>query len=115
MTQQGLQQNWGRIKQMVKKRSPMMDGLLNSVRSFVLKDDQTLVLGFQSEVVKSKMDTPENLDILCKAIQAAIGVSPVVRCVVVGSKSNQSSDLDVDGDGMVGTALDLGGKIVYEE
>jgi hypothetical protein len=60
------------------------------------------------------MDTPENLEFLRKALHNVLNVNLNVRCVVVGSKSS-STDLDIDGDGMVGTALDLGGKIVYEE
>jgi DNA polymerase-3 subunit gamma/tau len=114
VTQQDVQQGWSKIKQMVKKRSPMAEGLLNSARSIVLKGD-TLVLGFQSEVVKSKMETVENIDLLRQALQAVLGAALSVRCTVVGSKSASPADLDIDGDGMVGTALDLGGKIAYEE
>jgi hypothetical protein len=92
----------------------MAEGLLNSSRSVVLKGDSG-VLGFQSEVVKSKMETPENIDLLRQALQETFGAALGVRCAVVGGKSATQNDLDVDGDGMVGTALDLGGKIVYEE
>ncbi len=114
VTQQEVQQGWSRIKQLVKKRNAMTEGLLNSARSIVLKGD-ILVLGFQSEVVKSKMETAENIELLRQALQAVLGVPLNVRCTVVGSKSASPADLDVDGDSMVGTALDLGGKIAYEE
>ncbi len=114
VSQQDVQQGWAKIKQLVKKRSPMTEGLLNSARSIVLKGD-TLVLGFQSEVVKSKMETVENIDLLRQALQSVLGAALAVRCTVVGNKSASPADLDIDGDGMVGTALDLGGKIVYEE
>ena len=98
---------------MVKKRNAMTEGLLNSCRA-VLKGD-TLVLNFQSEVVKSKMETAENIELLRQALQAVLGVPLIVRCMVVGTKSTQPADLGVDGDGMVSTALDLGGKIMEEE
>jgi DNA polymerase III subunit gamma/tau len=114
VTQHDVQQNWQRIRQMVKSRNSLTAAALNSCRSFVLKDN-ILVLGFQSEVVKLKMETPENIEILRQALQAIVGTNLGVRCIVTGNRSNQASDLDVDGDGMVGTALDLGGKIVYEE
>jgi DNA polymerase III subunit gamma/tau len=117
VTQNDVQQNWLRIKQTVKKidrkGGPMLEGLLNSARP-MLKDD-ALVLSFQSEVVKSKMETPENIGILRQAVQNILGVQLNVRCMVVNSKSAQPADLNVDGDGIVGTALDLGGKIVYDE
>lgn len=114
ITQQDLQQNWTRIRDMVKKRSMMAAGLLNSVRSVNLKGN-VLVLGFQSEVVKSKMETPENVELTRQAIQSILGVVLGVRCIVVGNKTGNPADLDIDGDGMVGAALDLGGKIVFDE
>jgi DNA polymerase III subunit gamma/tau len=113
-TQQELQQNWSKVKQLVKKRNPLTEGLLNSARSMVIKGD-VLVLGFQSEVVKSKMEIAENVELLRQALQAALGASLAVRCVVVGNKAATPDDLGIDGDGMVGTALDLGGKIAYDE
>ncbi len=61
------------------------------------------------------MDTPDNLEITRQALQYVFGVDLTIRCVVVGNKSAAPADLDVDGDGMVGTALDLGGKIVIDE
>ena len=114
VTQQDVQQNWPRIRQMVKSKNAFSAGVLNSCRSFVLKEN-TLVLGFQSEVVKSKMETAENIDLLRQAVQSILGASLNVRCVVINSQGAAPGDVNVDGDGMVGTALDLGGKIVFEE
>ncbi|HEX9018410.1 MAG TPA: hypothetical protein VF806_04455, partial [Anaerolineaceae bacterium] len=74
-----------------------------------------LILGFPSDVLKSKAESQENVAILCQAIQTVLGAQLGVRCLVVGKKTAQPTDLDVDGDGMVGTALDLGGEIVFEE
>ena len=88
--------------------------MLNSCRSAVLRDN-VLTLGFQSEVVKSKLETAENLEIIHQALQAILGVNLNVRCALATNKSAQPADLNVDGDGMVGTALNLGGKVVYEE
>ena len=114
MTQGDVQQQWGRIRQMVKNKNSLTSAALNSCRSFNIKND-TLILGFQSEVVKSKMETPENIAILREALQAILGVTLAVRCVVTNNKGALPTDLDYDSDGMVGTALDLGGKIVFEE
>ena len=114
VTQQDVQQNWPRIRQMVKSKNAFSAGALNSCRSFVLKEN-TLILGFQSEVVKSKMETAENIDLLRQAVQSILGANLNVRCVVINSQGATPGDVNVDGDGMVGTALDLGGKIVFEE
>jgi DNA polymerase-3 subunit gamma/tau len=110
-----IQQQWNRVRAAVKSKNSLTAAALNSIRTFSLKD-RTLILGFQTEVVKSKMETQENLQILRDALLAIFNVQLGVRCVVVSSKTGQQpADLDVDGDGMVGTALDLGGKIVFEE
>jgi DNA polymerase III subunit gamma/tau len=114
ITYTDVQQNWLRIRALVKQRNQFTEAALNSCR-YSLKDSSTLILSFQTEVVKSKMETEDNLKILREAIQAILGVRMNIRCVLSGVKSDQPSDLDVDGDGIVGTALDLGGKIVYEE
>lgn len=114
-SQHDLDQNWARVRQFVKRRNPLTEALLNSIRSRVLKEDGSLILGFQGEVVKSKMEMPENIELVRQAIQAVLGSAPGVRCILVGNKSGGTNDPDVDSDGMVRTALDLGGKIVYEE
>ncbi|MBE0696460.1 MAG: hypothetical protein IH586_06005, partial [Anaerolineaceae bacterium] len=114
VTQNDIQHNWVRIRGMVKKRNSYTEALLNSCR-YSLKDGTTLVLSFQAEVVKSKMDSEENLKLLRDTLQAVFGTRMNVRCVLAGNKAEPPSDIDVDGDGIVGTALDLGGKIVYEE
>ncbi len=113
ITQQELQQNWNRIRVAVKKRKPLTEAVLNSCRYHI--KDNTLILSFPSEVVKLKMDSEENINLLREALQAVLGVMLPVRCILAGSKSVQPGDFDVEGDGMVGTALDLGGKIVFDE
>jgi len=115
VTQQEMQHNWQRIRALVRRRNSLTEAALNSCRYMVR--DNILVLSFSSEVVKLKMDTEENINLLREALQSVLGLSLPVRCVLSGSKSAQPGGLeeDVDGDGMVGTALDLGGKIVYDE
>ncbi len=114
ITHDEVQASWNRIRAMVKKRNSLTEALLNSCR-YSLKDSNTLVLSFQAEVVKSKMETEENIKLLRETLHAIFGTRINVKCVLSAGKSAQPSDLDVEGDGIVGTALDLGGKIVYEE
>jgi len=107
-----LQQNWKRIRALVKNSRPSTEGLLNSLKTITIKEG-VLVLGFATEVVRSKMDNRENLELTAQAIHHVLGVNLPITCVVVGNKpSSTPEDLDVDGDGMVGTALNLGGQIV---
>ena len=74
------------------------------------------MIGFSSEILKSKMDTTDNLALTQDAIQKVLGVKIQVQCAVVGSNSNTvSSEMGIDADGIVGTALNLGGKLVHRE
>jgi DNA polymerase-3 subunit gamma/tau len=110
-----IRQGWARIRQVVRQRSALTAAALNSCRTFTIKDG-ILVLGYQNDLLKSKMETEDNLALLKAALQGVLGVSMPVRCVVIGNKTTlEADDLDIDSDGMLRTALDLGGEIVYKE
>ncbi len=106
--------SWSRIKDEVKKRNSLTAAALNSHKTFTIKDG-VLILGYQNDLLKKKMETEENLAMLRQAIQAVTGMSIQVRCLVIGNKSSiENEDLEVEGDGIVRTALDLGGKLVHK-
>ena len=112
---QKIQENWNAIRVEVKKILPQTEALLHSYKSLQFKEG-ALVIGFSSEILKSKMETVENLAITRDAIQKVLGVVVRVQCVVVGNKStNVSADMEIDADSIVGTALNLGGKLVHRE
>ncbi|HWQ04335.1 MAG TPA: DNA polymerase III subunit gamma/tau [Longilinea sp.] len=111
---QSINQNWAKICAAAKNRRPQTVGLLNSVKNFSLKDG-ALVLGFATEVVRSKMDG-ENLEVTRQAVLQVLGVDIPVTSTVANSKTRTlPDDIGVDADGMVGTALNLGGKIVDKD
>jgi hypothetical protein len=110
-----IQQNWRRIRALVKRKSPATEALFNSSKLLGIKDG-LLVLGFQSELLRAKMSTEENLEFASGAIGEVVGVTPGILCVVMNAKAGTTpADLDIDTDGMVGTALNLGGQIVHKE
>ena len=85
------------------------EALLNSCRLLGVKGG-TLILGFNGDLLKSKMEQGENIEVLKQAMQQVLGQTMQVHCVVSAGKSLPP---DVDNDGMVATALrDLGGEIV---
>ncbi len=49
--------------------------------------NNVLVLGFASEILRSKADTPEQIEITRKAIAEVLGVELAVRCVVTNGKA----------------------------
>lgn len=107
--------HWVKIRQRVKLHSVPADGLLNSCKSIMLRNG-VLQLGFGSEVLKSMMEKDNNVKITRKAIHEVLGIDLPINCVVVrGKGSNLALDADIEADGMVSTALSLGGKIVQKE
>ena len=106
-------QNWKKIRDVVRKRKSQLDGLLNSCHPLGIKDG-VLLLGFATEVLKSKMEMGDNQALTRQAIQQVLGVDLQVRAVIASGKGGSlPPDIEVENDGMVSTVLrDLGGEIV---
>ncbi|MCJ7626003.1 MAG: DNA polymerase III subunit gamma/tau [Anaerolineaceae bacterium] len=110
-----LKQNWDEIRRQVKISRPSTEGLLNSCKSISIKNGE-LVLGFASNIVKSKMQNKENMNLACQIISKIMGVDIKIQCVVVNRNLKSSPTTgDIVSDGMVNTALNLGGQIVQKE
>jgi DNA polymerase III subunit gamma/tau len=115
ITTHDIQSNWSAIRAEVKRARSQTEALLNSHKSLQIRNG-SLVIGFASEMLKSKMETSENLEITRQAIHYILKADLPIVCEVVSSKTTQSAaDLNVDADGIVGTALHLGGKIVPQD
>jgi DNA polymerase-3 subunit gamma/tau len=106
--------HWRQVLQVVRKRNPQTQALLNSCKPLGLKDG-ALLLGFSTDLLRSKMEKPENVAIAQEALAEVLGLEIPVRCVVSASASDRR-DMSLGGlenDGMVAVALrDLGGEIV---
>ena len=100
---------WKEIANSLPREQSNLKGLLHSVRTFEVQG-RTLILGFASDVLVSKMDKPEQLAVVEKAIAGRLGVQVSVRCAVTNAKGKIPSD--VPQDGMVATAIRHGGEIV---
>ncbi len=107
---EAINKNWHRITTLIKQRSPNTAALVNSGKILGVKDG-VLYFGF-SEVLKAKMEKPENLDIVTQVLKQVFGFDVPVR-IIPSSGRQGTPPPDVDSDGMVATALrDLGGEIV---
>jgi DNA polymerase III subunit gamma/tau len=100
---------WKQICAAVKSDSMNLNALLNSSHPMDVKNG-VLVIGFTSEILRAKADTPEQIDIIRKAVTQIIGGELSIRCVVSNAKN--SNRTDVKADGMVAAALKHGGEIV---
>lgn len=107
-----LRGQWPRIKALLKKSGPQIEGLLSSCRSLNLKNG-ILELGFTSGVIKEKMEREGNIEKMRWAIEQVFGQQLPIRCVLIASNHiNHKLPAGVDQDGMIKAALDLGGEIV---
>ncbi|MCW5877050.1 MAG: DNA polymerase III subunit gamma/tau [Anaerolineales bacterium] len=103
---------WARIREAMRSRDQQgqVAALLNSVKTRELQGN-TLTIGFASDLVREKMDKPENISLLQDVLEEILGQKLGVKCVLA---SNRAGDLPagVDSSGMVATAVGLGAEIV---
>jgi len=110
LTIQLIQNGWQNILLLVRRRSPNAEALLKSGKILGVKDG-VLYLGY-SEVLKSKMEKSENIEVVRQAFEETLKMEVPIRCVVFTGKGN-AIPAGIDSDGMVATVLrDLGGEIV---
>jgi hypothetical protein len=82
---------------------------MNSVKMIDIQHG-TLILGLASEVLVSKIDKQDQIEIIQKLIRDQFGVDMPVRCMVTTVKGKIPPN--VPQDGMVATAIQHGGEIV---
>ena len=110
-TIKAINDNWRQLLSQVNRQGPNTAALLRSGRVLGVKDG-VIYFGFASELLKSKMEKSENIELVREAINQLLKTDVSLRCVVASGKSNALPP-DVDSDGMVASALrDLGGEIV---
>ena len=109
-----VRKEWRRIISIVREKSKPTAALLNSCKLLTIKDG-ALVIGFATEVLRSKMDTPDNLSIAQAAIAQALGAPLEIKCAINSSHQTDQERDDIDSDSMLGTALRLGGQIVDQD
>jgi DNA polymerase III subunit gamma/tau len=100
---------WRQICTEVKSENPNLNALLNSCHPLEVKSN-LLVLGFASDILRSKADLSEQIEITRRAIAKVLGADLLVKCVV--SNAKQATPPNVKADGMVAAALKAGGEIV---
>jgi DNA polymerase-3 subunit gamma/tau len=100
--------HWREILSLVRQRNPQTQALLNSCKPLGVKNG-TLILGFNGEFAKSKMEQGNNLEVIRKVMEQVLGEAMPIRCILSASGELPT---DIDQDGMVASALrDLGGAI----
>ena len=107
-------QQWRKILDGVRDVNPVTQGILNSCKPLGIKDNQ-LVLSFQSDAIKEKIDGGDHIKITEDVIEKVIGVRLPVYCIV-GGKDQADLPEGVDPDGLVAAVVrDLGGSLVSDQ
>lgn len=110
-TNRRLVENWQRFLDQARRHSQPIYGALNSCTAKALRGS-TLVITFASEVVKSKVDRPEVVEMLQGVLQEVFGRELNIR-FQVDTARRDTVPPGVDQDGIVATAMrDLGGELV---
>ena len=100
---------WKHLSASLPKTQANLSALLNSVRMIDMQG-KTLILGLASDVLVSKIDKPDQIEVVRKLIKDQFGVDVNIRCVVMTAKGKIPPN--VPQDGMVATAIQHGGEIV---
>jgi hypothetical protein len=106
-----LSDNWSKILAQVRAENNAAYGALNSAKARTFSGN-TLMISFASDVIRSKVDRPEVVELLKQAMQAIFEreVDVVFR---VDTSRRDTVPPGVDDNGIVATAVrDLGGELV---
>jgi DNA polymerase-3 subunit gamma/tau len=100
---------WKHLSASLPKAQANLSALLNSVRMIDMQG-KTLILGLASDVLVSKLDKPDQIEVIRVLIRGYFGEDVNIRCVVTTAKGKIPPN--VSQDGMVATAIQHGGEIV---
>lgn len=74
------------------------------------------MLGFDGDLLRSKMETGDNITATQDAIREVTGLDIQIKCTVVSAKAaNMPQDMGAEPDGIVSAAVNAGGKIIHKE
>jgi DNA polymerase-3 subunit gamma/tau len=107
---EAVQTHWREIRAFVRSQNPGVEALLNSCKPAAVKGKQ-LFLVFNGEFAKQKMERPEALALVSRAIAKALNCTVEIRCLLRGIQRDELPQ-GVDQDGVIAEALRLGGEIV---
>jgi DNA polymerase-3 subunit gamma/tau len=109
-----VQSQWRQVKELVRKIRPATEGLLNSCQLISMKGN-VLVLAFANDVIKSKMETKENIALTCSALKQVFEKDLEISCILNNRATGAPIDADIEENGIVRAALNLGGVIKKKE
>jgi DNA polymerase III subunit gamma/tau len=104
---QDVYRRWKEILGAVRRVDPRTQALLNTGKLLGI-EDQTLVIGFKSDLLREKMESNANLEQICLVFEQALGQKITLRCVLLGEKEpspGEASESPIEPGGMVATVV----------
>lgn len=113
---QEIRGRWREILHVVRQYDPRTQALLHSCVPIGVEED-TLILGFRSDLLRDKMEKDHNIANACRAAGKVLGKTISLRCVLTGALRSEEVEQDqpppMEEGGMVATAIrDLGAHVV---
>lgn len=107
-------EKWKDIRNLIRQQDKSLHALINSCKPLGIKDG-VLILGFSSEVIRSKMEMNNHIQVTRNAISSVTGFDLPIRCIVTDVKSQGvPPNLKINQNGLIGTALrDMGGEVIH--
>ena len=106
-----IRKSWKHLAASLPRSQGNFSALLNSVQGWHVQG-QTLVIELASELLVSKLDKPDQIEIIQKLIKDNFNVTLSVRCVVTNAKGKGKVPDNIVSDGMVAAAIQHGGELV---
>ena len=107
---QRLSARWEQVLARVGAQNPKLAAIMRSARVRVLKGS-LLTLGFNGDFYVTTMENPASVELIKSVLKQAMSMDIDVQAVLVSGKANTPPS-DVESDGLVASALHLGGEIV---
>ncbi len=111
ISEDAIRKSWKHMAASLPKSQGNVSALLNSVKGWQVQG-KTLVLELASEVLVSKLDKPDQIELIQKLIKDNFNVDIFVRCTVTNAKSKGKMPDNIAQDGMVAAAIKHGGELV---
>jgi len=113
---QTVRREWKRFLQEVRQRDPILQGLINSSKPLGFEEG-TLILGFETELLREKMMKPDKLQIALEALEVVLGRQSGIRGVLSGQwnpRQQTGPGSTIPEAGIVATAVQQFGAQVVD-
>ncbi len=107
---QRLSSRWDQLLARVKEQNPRLSAVMNSAKIRLLKGS-LLTLGFNGDFYLKTFDNPASLALIKNVFKQVMSMDIDVQAELLTGKTNAPPS-DVDSEGLVASALHLGGEIV---